>query len=364
MNSKKYDENTIKDFRIRLSRDLKKFSNDKHFRILYNFENDFSNAITNIDKGNNYGFKKLEILPGNVGYLKITSFENPSIAGNIATSSLNFLSNTQALIIDLRDNNGGRKAMVQLLLSYFFEETSKHLFSIYGRSEEFHGYTETYLSGKRLDNIQLYILVNGNTFSAAEMFAFILKNQKRAIIVGEKTSGGGHTIGNYKIGNGFSINLPVGKVVDAVSKESWEKVGVVPDIEITSDLSIYKAHLMALENQITNTNDSSSSANFKLHWHIAILNSKTKPVTLSKNTLKSYVGTFGRRIITYYDGKLYYQGRAGIAKTELIPINETTFRFDVVDFFRIKVVVDKNKNIVGIKGLYDDGYEDFSKKND
>jgi retinol-binding protein 3 len=54
----------------------------------------------------NCGFKRIEILPGNIGYLKFNMFANPEICGSTATAAMNFLAYVDAIIFDLRDNGG------------------------------------------------------------------------------------------------------------------------------------------------------------------------------------------------------------------------------------------------------------------
>ena len=361
LQSRQYDDDTFDGFRKKLNTDVRKFSNDKHFRIIYNETKDFSSAIVNSNRKINYGFEKVEILKGNIGYLRISYFENVALAGNTARSALNFLSNTDGIIIDLRDNNGGRKSMVQLILSYFFKENSKHLYDIIGRKEVFHGYTEAHLQGKKLDGIPLYVLINQMSFSAAEMLAFILQKQKKATLIGVPTAGGGHTIGNYPISNGFSVNLPVGKVIDPISKDGWEKVGVQPDVEILNeDEYVNRAHLIALKNRITQNLEMADL--FELNWRIDILTSTLEPVKLDNKVLKAYAGTYGRRIVSFSNGNLYYQGREGIEKALLIPVDNTIFRFDEVDYFRVQFVLDENGMPVALKGLYDDQFEDITSR--
>jgi len=83
---------------------------------------------------------------------------------------MSFLGNTDALIIDLRNNGGGSPEMVQFLCSFFLDNPRKHLNSFsYKEKEKLTQYwTYTYLPGKRLDKIDLYLLTSRETFSAAE----------------------------------------------------------------------------------------------------------------------------------------------------------------------------------------------------
>lgn len=83
----------------------------------------------------NYGFEKAEILPGNTGYIKIKGFAPADSAGKaMAQTALRFISNSDALIIDLRDNMGGDPGMVSYLCSFFFAHRT-HLNDLYVRKD-------------------------------------------------------------------------------------------------------------------------------------------------------------------------------------------------------------------------------------
>ena len=71
-------------------------------------------------RASNYGFERLERLSGNVGYLKFNAFEDQEGGDAVAAGAMAFLANTDALIIDLRENHGGGLDMLALLASYFF----------------------------------------------------------------------------------------------------------------------------------------------------------------------------------------------------------------------------------------------------
>ena len=340
-----------------LNRDLRRWSKDKHFEFSY-----ISKQTNNEEKKRiqNYGFQKIEILNGNIGYLKLTYFEYPSKAKEIAESAMAFLLNTDAIIVDLRNNTGGSKAMVQLILSYFFKEESTHLYSIYGRNDQyFHGYSETSISGKSLSDKPLYLMVNNRTFSASELFAFVLQNKNRATLVGQTTSGGGHTVKRIELDHCFEMYLPVGKVVDPIRNISWENIGIHPNIETDSKIleTAYQAALKNKKRMSTVLADS-----FEVNWELGKLNSILEPVVLQKNSLQKYLGLYGRRIISEENGNLYYRGRKGIDPVKMIPISESLFRFEEVDFFRVQFITDQSGKVTGLKGLYDDGYEDYSER--
>lgn len=360
-----------KEFLRQLNKDLRDASQDKHLEVYYDPEqfanvkqeqqHDFKTSRGKPEK--NHGFTKLEILPDNVGYLKLEYFEYPEVAERTAEAAMAFLSNSSAVIIDLRGNTGGSKAMVQLIASYFFGNEPVHLLSIYGRGEEYyHVYTEVSVNGKRMPEAPVFILTNRRTFSAAEMLAFALQRQGRAAIIGETTAGGGHTVGNYPLAGGYLIVLPVGRIVAPGSGEGWEKTGVQPDTVAPAGMELEKAYLSALET-IMAANDPETDT-FTVHWQMALLRSQLEPPTISETVLQSYAGNYGRRIVRYENGRLLYQGRAGIEPAVLLPVDETTFRFDEVDYFRVRFVKDKDGRVTGLKGLYNDGYEDWTERDD
>ena len=365
LNQNKYEENDTAKFLQQLNKDLRSLSQDKHLEIYQNpdFGKDPTAPKSDKDKKQNYGFSKVEILKGNIGYLKINYFAYPKEAASVAKSSMNFLTNADAIVIDLRENKGGSKAMVQLLASYFFDDEPIHLYSIYGRDGQyFHGYTEAAVEGSRMPKTPLFIICDKRTFSAAEMFAFVMKNAKGAIVIGENTAGGGHTVSSQTIGNGkFILNLPVGQVLDPKTKKGWEKTGIQPDTAISGDLAYEKAYFEALKQKMNNSEKPSDLAVIK--WQSEILQTKLEPKKVDAEILKSYAGKYERRIITFKDGVLWYQAREGSEPAKLIPIDERYFRFDEVDYFRVRFEKDTNGNVIGLKGVFDDGFEDYTKRN-
>ena len=66
-------------------------------------------------------FRKVEILPHNIGYLKLDFFPDTSVCLQTATSAMASLNTADAIIFDLRDNRGGFEDMVLLLAGYLFD---------------------------------------------------------------------------------------------------------------------------------------------------------------------------------------------------------------------------------------------------
>ncbi|HWD87497.1 MAG TPA: S41 family peptidase [Mucilaginibacter sp.] len=191
----------------------------------------------------NYGFERAEILQGNTGYIKIKGFAPTDSAGKaMAQTALRFVSNSNALIIDVRDNMGGNPDMVSYLCGFFFAERV-HLNDLYTRKDHstqtFWTTPDTILNS--LKSIPLYVLTSHRTFSAGEEFTYDLQTQKRAIVIGETTGGGAHPVGPNDAGHGFTANIPFARAINPVTKTNWEKIGVKPDVETNAGDALNEA---------------------------------------------------------------------------------------------------------------------------
>jgi C-terminal processing protease CtpA/Prc len=197
----------------------------------------------------NYGFYKLERLPGNVGYLDIRYLHRPEWGGEAVANSMGFLAHTQALIIDVRQCLGGYPGMVALVCSYLFGEHPIHLASIYWRDEDItqEYWTEASLPVPRYPEKAVYVLTSQATFSAGEMLTDILQSHKRGTIIGEKTDGGAHAGASYRIHPHFEAFIPIGLSINPLTGTNWEGCGVTPDISVPGEASFNTAYKLALQ---------------------------------------------------------------------------------------------------------------------
>lgn len=358
-----------------LTADLQSVSKDKHIRVRFSPEDakrlieqekngrdpDDEKHWNEMLKKENYGFKKVERLPGNIGYVDFRNFASPDYSKETVASVMKFLENTDAIIFDLRMNGGGDPAGVQLICSYLFTETPVHLNDLYYRptDETKEYWTLRKIDGKRMPDVPVYVLTSKFTFSGAEEFSYNLKNLKRAIIVGETTGGGAHPGGVKAINEGFAIFVPNGRAISPVTKTNWEGVGVAPDVEVKSELALEKAQILALEKLAGSTKDEQQTNTYR--WMIESLNAVLNAPALDETILKSYAGTYDDRTITYEAGRLYYQ-RKGRQKYAMIPMSEDTFMFKDLEYFRLKFIRDALGNSIEVNGLYDDGHQDRSKR--
>ena len=196
----------------------------------------------------NCGFDKVEILPGNVGYLKFDMFADPEICGPTAVAAMNFLANVDAIIFDLRENGGGDPKMIALVSTYLFSGPT-HLNDLWERKSDATSqyWTLPYVPGKLLDQKPAYVLTSKQTFSGAEEFSYNLKNLKRATIVGETTGGGAHPVSGHRLDDRFMIGVPFAKAINPISKTNWEGTGVEPDVKVNAADALATAQKLVVE---------------------------------------------------------------------------------------------------------------------
>ncbi|NTV38124.1 MAG: S41 family peptidase, partial [Anaerolineales bacterium] len=193
----------------------------------------------------NYGLRRVEVLPGNVGLLDLRYFHRPEWGGEPVSSALASLARTDALIVDLRECPGGYPGMVALVCDSLFDGPPLLLHSIYWRDEdktqEF--WTTPERTGERFGTQKpVYVLMSRQTFSAAEGFADILQSRKRAIIIGEKTDGGANPGASYRLHPHFEAFLPIGRVTNPVTGTNWEGKGITPDISVPQEQAFTAAY--------------------------------------------------------------------------------------------------------------------------
>jgi len=360
------------DFTEKLTLDLRSICHDKHLNVMYDPEIGIDRAIepdsmTDEMKAQmyermawrNFAFDKAERLSGNIGYLKFDGFTDAEYGGPTAVAALQFLAHCEALIIDLRENGGGSPSMIQLISSYFFEE-SVHLNSFYIRETDTikQFWTQSHVEGKKLTDMPLYVLTSGYTFSAAEEFTYNLKNMERATIIGETTGGGAHPVnGEYFPNLKVSMSLPFGRAINPISGTNWEGVGVEPDIAVEADMALDMARLTAMQNLVETTDIEQKK--MALNWDIEILNAEFDPVTVDEKLLKEYAGSYGPRQVIFENGELFYQ-REDRPKYRLVALSDDTFMLEGMDTFKMRFVRDDTGNVIEILGMYQGGHTDKS----
>ena len=358
-------------FAKQITTDLQSISKDKHLNVNFN-----PNMVAQMKKNqasgkpntpnlegmrmNNFGFKELKLLPGNIGYLDLRGFVDAKWGGETAVAAMNFLSNASAMIIDLRFNGGGSPSMIQLITSYLYGPEPVHLNTFYYRPSD--NFSETWtlkeVSGKRSPDVPVYVLTSSKTFSAAEEFTYNLKNLKRATIVGETTGGGAHPGGVQPAGDRFTIFVPNGRAINPITKTNWEGVGVKPDIEVKAEEALHTAHAKALEDLVAK---GSSPYTNMYAWELVSVKASKEPVKLSEETMKSFEGTYGEKKIIFENGELFFFPFPN-NKVKLKPLTKDLFELTGIGNVRLKIITENNV-VLGIEEVFNNGnFEKHLKK--
>jgi hypothetical protein len=376
LKKKKYDGiGTLEEFTTRLTEDMDEIAHDGHLWIRPAREEELNRAqrdeptdeeIAAREAGlayQNYSFEKVERLPGNIGYLKFNGFSHSLGAGPTAIAAMNFLGNCDAIIIDLRDNGGGSPSMIQLISSYFFEEPT-HLNTFYiRRSDEYAQFwTQRHVEGKRLTDVPLYVLTSSRTFSGAEEFTYNMKNLERATIIGETTGGGAHPTGVHIFADtGVAASIPFGRAINPITETNWEGTGIEPHIQVPRDEAFDVAKLEAMKKLLESADEEWKRDG--LRFVVERLEALRNPAEVTESTLRRWVGDYGPRHIVYEEGSLWYE-RNERPRYRMIPISETLFCFEELDFFKLEIETDDEGNPIALVGYYDRGYTDRSPRDE
>lgn len=192
---------------------------------------------------NNCFFRDVEILPHNIGYVKLDWFADPSVCRQKAVVAMASVNRADAVIFDLRDNHGGDPGMVKFLGSYLFNKPAFWYNPRGGAPADLE--TDSPVIGSRLADKPVYILTSSATWSGAEQFSYDLQMLKRATLVGETTRGGAHAGVFHRIDDHFGIGIPEAKVTNPFSNADWEGVGVEPDVKVMAPDALNTAEKLA-----------------------------------------------------------------------------------------------------------------------
>ena len=172
---------------------------------------------------------KSEILQNNIGYIKVSSFDDDCAKEFKQTyNELNKSNKLKGLIIDLRNNGGGIVDEALDMADLILDKDKIELISTNKNGEE-----EIKKSKSNpVINVPIVVLVNDNTASASEIFAAALKENGKATIVGEKTYGKGVIQELISLRDGSGIKVTIEEYLTP-NRNKINKVGITPDKEVT-----------------------------------------------------------------------------------------------------------------------------------
>ena len=356
----------VADFLRALTQDLVSVCEDPHLRVSFNpdppppdsasAQEKEKAALEKLkrDRRENFLFRKCELLPGNVGYVRLDKFADARHGGPTAVAAMNFLAHCDALIFDLRFNGGGTGTMIQLLLSYFFDEPV-HLSSSYNRSRDVieQDWTTAHVQGPKMTAVDLYVLTSEYTFSAAEAFTYALKNLGRATIVGETTRGGAHpAVYHYQREWNVELKIPNGRAFNPKTGLDWEGTGIVPDIKASAEKALDVALALALKSLYLKAPADQKEGR---KWDWQYQEARIHPAAVNVEILKRYAGQYGPLRISWADGRLLLFEPGQSQPKTLCPLSDILFVIDGNSDIRVQFEKDGNGSVTALLGVMADG---------
>lgn len=205
-----------------------------------------------------------EILPGNIGYVKIVSFGKNTAEEFYEIQSLFEKNGVKKIIMNLRDNPGGL-VMSAVKIAQTIVPKGKIVDVKYRQSE----YDTVYYSELPSTNINYIVLVNKNTASAAEILASAIQDSGVGKLVGTQTYGKAVVQRTYTLANGSCYKLTSGQYVTRNGRKI-NKIGLTPDFEVKNytekiDVSQYTQMDFTNRYALGNTSDTVKGAKERLY---------------------------------------------------------------------------------------------------
>lgn len=166
-----------------------------------------------------------QMLENNVGYVAIFNFNSNCAQETIGAIENLLAQGAKKFVFDVRNNPGGYANELVQVLDYLLPEGK--LFT----TVDYAGNTHTDMSDAKCLDMPMAVLVNGNSYSAAEFFAAAMAEYDAAVVVGEKTTGKGYFQSTYQLPDGSAVGLSIGKYFTPKGN-SLAEVGVTPDVPV------------------------------------------------------------------------------------------------------------------------------------
>ena len=167
------------------------------------------------------------MLAGDVGYVALANFYDNSAQRLEEAVEALMDQGARALVFDMRDNGGGYLHELTDMLDFLLPEGPVFI------SRDRAGNESVTTSDASCVDLPMAVLVNANTYSAAEFFAAELQERGAAVVVGEPTSGKGYSQQTFTLPYGGAVNISTGAYFTG-SGASLIGTGLTLDAEVTN----------------------------------------------------------------------------------------------------------------------------------
>jgi len=173
------------------------------------------------------------MLEGNTGYIKIVNFNSKCARQTIEQIETLVEQGAERLIFDVRYNPGGYTSEMNAILDYLLPEGP--LF----RSVDYSGWEDVVESDSGCLELPMAVLINGDSYSAAEFFAAALDEYDWAILVGQPTTGKSHFQYTLPLNDGSAVVLSTGKYTTPNGVVLADVGGLKPEVPVEVDTETY-----------------------------------------------------------------------------------------------------------------------------
>ena len=170
-----------------------------------------------------------QLLDGNIGLVRIDNFNSGCSKAAIDAVDSLIAQGATSLIFDVRNNPGGYVNEMVKLLDYLLPE------GVVFREMDYAGNTDERRSDADCIELPMAVLVNGDSYSAAEFFAACLQEYEWAVVVGEQTCGKGYYQYTLELSDGSAVNLSSGKYFTPAGVNLTEAGGIQLDVPLQVD---------------------------------------------------------------------------------------------------------------------------------
>jgi len=302
----------------------------------------------------NYGFRQVELLPGNLGLIELSGFvpidfdDEADAARRAADAAVRLVSGADAVIIDLRDNGGGSPAMVGYLASAF-TPAGADIYNVFHSRQGVRSEAPGRPYPTPILDAPVYVLISGRTGSAAEALAYTLQAAKRAVIVGEASAGAANPGGGFPAGGGFGVFVSTGSPRNPITGGNWETTGVTPDVKVPAERALEEAQRLALtavlaRGTLTGPDRTDSE------WALAALT----PSPVPPQNLADFAGDYSGVTVSV-DGQTLRYVRGRRPAWTLVPIGPDLFRSRDVPTRRIRFQRGPDGRVTALEIVYPEG---------
>ncbi len=167
-----------------------------------------------------------ELREDGLGYIRIRNFDNGAAEGAIEAVDSLVEQGATGIIFDVRGNPGGKLTELIALLDHLLPEGT--LFT----SRDRNGVGRSISSDTDCVEIPMAVLIDENSYSAAEFFAAALSEYDWATTVGRQTTGKARSQINIKLSGGGAMHLSTESYLTPNGVDLAEQGGLKPDVEV------------------------------------------------------------------------------------------------------------------------------------